>query len=250
MRDNDIISSAYKGTIDTDWPTVLTPMLIKDRDPMLSADIYKALFGKTFVPSIHKSEWVEKDDECFYPVINWISKEFPLRCTTLLKQPHEQIINWEAKLGKGVYLMFSPKSPLSDNLDLDALDWSVLYLNLLWRDRDEFDGSCNPIWATRSFLNHLHAMPENPIRAVYLRPMDVCKHYGCSYLMKALPMITSNTSSRERLARVYRRAWGTVETLMADCSGKPYHRVDWWNPPRPAEHENQFEWPDLLKNAN
>jgi len=252
MASSALIPKYLKGSLDSQWPIRPMPGVAGDSDPLMAELTYKAIYGKLFVPSCAQSEWATREQDCFYPVNKWASEHCPLRCISLQKRPDKQILSWEARIGKGVYLLYGPKSPSSDNLNIEEPEWPILYLNLLWRHVDEYDGTCNPLWALRRLLNHLHEMPDNPIRAVYLRPMDVSLSHDCSYLKQALPMIIpKGTSPRERLVGVYDRALGAVKTQMMDNNGKPYYRIGWWDPPHVETNaKKQFQWPDLLQNAD
>ena len=239
-----------KYTADTHWPISSCPKFLEDRRNPNSAKLnYRLLFGKPWQAIRDAYQWILADSPCRHDVNKWILSKYPIRCSTLTRSPGDTIYGWEAKIGVGIYILFSPKIPSLNEQDLKKSDWSVFYINLIWRDKKEYDGE-NALWAGRRFLKHLHEMPNNPIRAVYFRPMDVSKDMECEHLVQALNLIPNKQASSNRLARIYSKAIGTVPTKQMDVKGKPYHRVSWWKPKNKLINNSPFSWPDLLKNQS
>ena len=157
-----------------------------------------------------------------------------------------QLIAGKQKSEKEFTFYTVQKIPSSNLQDLENPDWSVFYINLIWRDAEEYKGE-NALWAGRRFLKHLHGMPGNPIHAVYMRPVNVSRDLDCQHLVEALNIIPSSRASVERLEKVYRKAIGTTPTKQLDVKNKPYHRVVWWNPKSRLELKEKFKWPELLR---
>ena len=235
-------------TADTIWPISSCPgFLHEPRDPELAKLNYRLLFGKPWHSIRDVYGWLNHNSSCKHEVNQWILQKYPIRCSTMTRSPGDTLVGWEAKIGTGIYILFSPKIPSRNEQDLENSDWSVFYINLIWRDRNEYDGE-NALWAGRRFIQHLEKMPNNPIQAVYLRPTDVCKDIECEHLVEALNLIPTSRASSNRLAKVYSKAIGTVPTKQLDVKGKPYHRVAWWKPEDELINDAPFKWPDLLKN--
>ena len=236
-----------ENTLDNLWPISSCPGFLNDlRDPDSAKLNYRLLFGKPWQAIRDAYQWILPNQKCRHKVNQWISNEFPIRCTTLTKSPGDSINCWEAKIGEGVYILYSPKIPSSNLQDLENPDWSVFYINLIWRDAVEYKGE-NALWAGRRFLEHLHVMPGNPIQAVYMRTVNVSRDLDCQHLVEALNIIPSSRATVERLEKVYRKAIGTTPIKQLDVKNKPYHRVVWWNPKSRLELKEKFKWPNLLK---
>ena len=234
-------------TADTYWPISSCPRFLEDRrDPDSAKLNYRLLFGKPWKAIRDVYNWILPSQRCRHEVNDWILKKYAIRCTTLTRNPGDSIHSWEARIGEGIYILYTPKIPSKNEQDLENSDWTVFYINLIWKDAQEYQGE-NALWAGRRFLKHLHSMPQNPIQAVYMRPVNVSQDMGCRHLVEALNLVPSPTATRERLSKVYQKAIGTNPTKQLDVNGKPYHRISWWNPKSQPEPKDCFRWPELLK---
>lgn len=238
----------YKA--DTIWPISSCFEFMDDRrDPEMAKVYHRLLFGRPWQAKRDVYDWLTPESFCRHEVNQWILQKYPIRCSTMTRSPGDILHGWEAKIGSGIYILFSPKIPSRNEQDLHNSNWSVFYINLIWRDKKEYDGE-NALWAGRRFLKHLQEMPNNPIRAVYLRPIDVSKDMECEHLVQALNLIPNQQASSDRLAKIYSKAIGTTPTKQIDVKGKPYHRVSWWKPKNKLINNSPFPWPDLLKNQS
>jgi len=203
--------------------------------------------GKEWKARRDTYDWITEEYKLKHKVNEWIAKKYPIRCTTLTRNPGDYVYSWEAKIGKGIYILYTPKIPSKNEQDLENSNWSVFYINLIWRNQTEHQNE-NSLWAGRQFLKHLERMTNNPIKVVYMRPVDVMRDKRCNHLTEALDLKPSNKITTDRLIKVYGKAIGTIPTKQMDVTGKPYFRVGWWNPQNPSSEDKVFAWPDLLKN--
>ena len=237
-------------TLDSLWPISPCPkFLIQDNDVESSKLHYRLFMGEEWKARKDAYDWITNEYELKHEVNQWITQKYPIRCTTLTRNPGDCVYSWEAKIGNGVYILFTPKIPSKNEQNLENSSWSVFYINLIWRDLSEHRNE-NSLWAGRRFIKHLELMPNNPIKAVYMRPVDVIKDKACSHLIEALNMKPAHNLTVERLITTYQKALGTIPTKQKDVTGKPYYRVGWWNPPSPKDDGPPFEWPDLLDDPN
>jgi hypothetical protein len=232
--------------IDNLWPISTCPRFLTDNRDTESAKLnYRLFFGKPWKAKREICEWITEESLCGFQVNKWISQKYPLRCTALTRNPGDSVYTWEVKIADGVYISYTPKIPSKNEQDLNNPNWELFYINFFWKD-EKWNGT-NPFSVARQFLKHLERMPENPLRAVYFRVVDVVNDTECEHLQEALGFLKPKRISKERLSQAYRRTLGAIKTKQMDVRGMPYSRIQWWKPTQPCKDEQKFEFPMLLE---
>jgi hypothetical protein len=159
----------------------------------------------------------------------WLAKRYPFKTSHIAISQGYSAVGIQWRLGNGCYLITNCMDPEKAETEVEINSHKHLYLVLLYRHKDLWDGSpCLP--KVKKFIKYLEAMPGNPIETIYTRAHDV-GGYDMRHL-RLTGMIKDVNATTSRLKSVYARYFGAKIWKYNDYEGKPFLKFD-YNPKYP-----------------